>query len=69
MGQTALSAAPTRRKSEIPTPQVQAQEAQGAQSAIRNSLKARQCCNPPQSAIRHAEHVKSLQAFASGTAG
>eukprot|EP00969_Alexandrium_andersonii_P145907 6453451-Alexandrium_andersonii.AAC.1 len=29
---------------------------QGAQSAIRNPLKARQCCDPPRSAIRHAEH-------------
>eukprot|EP00969_Alexandrium_andersonii_P359633 15453629-Alexandrium_andersonii.AAC.1 len=27
---------------------------QGAQGAIRNLPEARQCCNPPQSAIRHA---------------
>eukprot|EP00969_Alexandrium_andersonii_P257619 11390343-Alexandrium_andersonii.AAC.1 len=32
---------------------------QSAQSAIRN---------PPQYAIRHAEHAKSLQAFKPGTA-
>eukprot|EP00969_Alexandrium_andersonii_P363762 15462614-Alexandrium_andersonii.AAC.1 len=27
---------------------------QDAQSAIRNPPNARQCCNPPQSAIRHS---------------
>eukprot|EP00969_Alexandrium_andersonii_P189619 8377865-Alexandrium_andersonii.AAC.1 len=32
-----------------------------AQSAIRNPRKARQHCNPPQSAIRRAENAKSLQ--------
>eukprot|EP00969_Alexandrium_andersonii_P327066 14453516-Alexandrium_andersonii.AAC.1 len=26
------------------------------------------CCNPPQCAIRHAEHGASLQAFEPGTA-
>eukprot|EP00969_Alexandrium_andersonii_P333577 14742764-Alexandrium_andersonii.AAC.1 len=33
---------------------------QGAQGAIRNALKDRQCCNPPQSAIHHAETATSL---------
>eukprot|EP00969_Alexandrium_andersonii_P348545 15412021-Alexandrium_andersonii.AAC.1 len=41
---------------------------QGAQSAIRNPRKDRQRCNPPQSAIHHGEHAKSLQAFERGTA-
>eukprot|EP00969_Alexandrium_andersonii_P190439 8413107-Alexandrium_andersonii.AAC.1 len=41
---------------------------QGAQSALRNPPKARQGSNPPQSAIRPAEHAKSLQAFEPGTA-
>eukprot|EP00969_Alexandrium_andersonii_P298821 13209698-Alexandrium_andersonii.AAC.1 len=27
---------------------------QGAQSSIRSPPKARQCCKPPQTAIRHA---------------
>eukprot|EP00969_Alexandrium_andersonii_P263187 11633973-Alexandrium_andersonii.AAC.1 len=31
---------------------------QGAHSAIRNGPHARQCCHPPQSIIRPAEHVK-----------
>eukprot|EP00969_Alexandrium_andersonii_P246633 10899339-Alexandrium_andersonii.AAC.1 len=39
-----------------------------ARSAIRNHLKGRQYCNPPQSAIRHAKHSKRLHAFGSGTA-
>eukprot|EP00969_Alexandrium_andersonii_P116156 5136439-Alexandrium_andersonii.AAC.1 len=39
----------------------------GAQSAIRNPPKARRCCNPPQSAIRHVENAKSRQAFEPGT--
>eukprot|EP00969_Alexandrium_andersonii_P101505 4478617-Alexandrium_andersonii.AAC.1 len=29
----------------------------GVQGALRNTRKARQFCNPPQSAIRHAEHI------------
>eukprot|EP00969_Alexandrium_andersonii_P095137 4202400-Alexandrium_andersonii.AAC.1 len=36
---------------------------QGAQSAIRNPPTTRRYCNPPQSAIRHAQNAKSLQAF------
>eukprot|EP00969_Alexandrium_andersonii_P261529 11562059-Alexandrium_andersonii.AAC.1 len=40
----------------------------GGQNAIRNPPNARQCCNPPQSAIRPAECAKSLQAFEPGTA-
>eukprot|EP00969_Alexandrium_andersonii_P220216 9725851-Alexandrium_andersonii.AAC.1 len=41
---------------------------EGAQSAIRNPPNAFQHCNPPQSAIRHAENTKSLQALEPGTA-
>eukprot|EP00969_Alexandrium_andersonii_P063232 2784318-Alexandrium_andersonii.AAC.1 len=37
-------------------------------SAIRNPPNARQCWNPPQSAIRHAENAESRQAFEPGTA-
>eukprot|EP00969_Alexandrium_andersonii_P025792 1126021-Alexandrium_andersonii.AAC.1 len=38
-------------------------ELQGAPSAIRNPRNARQCYNPPQSAIRPTEPTNSLQAF------
>eukprot|EP00969_Alexandrium_andersonii_P013393 584844-Alexandrium_andersonii.AAC.1 len=41
---------------------------QGAQNAILNPPKARHCCNPPQSAIRHADHATSPQALEPGTA-
>eukprot|EP00969_Alexandrium_andersonii_P154920 6848949-Alexandrium_andersonii.AAC.1 len=40
----------------------------GAQCAIRNPRKARPCCNPPQSAIRHAKNATSPEAFESGIA-
>eukprot|EP00969_Alexandrium_andersonii_P371783 15480277-Alexandrium_andersonii.AAC.1 len=42
--------------------------AQGAKSANHNSLTARQCCNPPQSAIRPAEHANLLRAIGAGMA-
>eukprot|EP00969_Alexandrium_andersonii_P063876 2813690-Alexandrium_andersonii.AAC.1 len=35
----------------------------GTQRAIRTPPKARQRCNPPQSAIRHAEPAKPHLAF------
>eukprot|EP00969_Alexandrium_andersonii_P207397 9163054-Alexandrium_andersonii.AAC.1 len=40
----------------------------GAPSALCNPPKDRQCCNPPQSAIRLAERVQLLEASEPGTA-
>eukprot|EP00969_Alexandrium_andersonii_P281403 12440496-Alexandrium_andersonii.AAC.1 len=34
-----------------------------SQCAIRNPLKARQCCSPPRAALRPAEDAKAMQAF------
>eukprot|EP00969_Alexandrium_andersonii_P367491 15470848-Alexandrium_andersonii.AAC.1 len=41
---------------------------QEPRNAMRNPLKARQCFNPPQSALRSKEHATSHSALGASTA-